>query len=449
MGARAKAKGRALTAEAGRNPRLWAARQVLAVVQGGESLSRMAASRGRAFDDPRQAALAQNLAYGTLRWYQRLEWVLQQLLEKPLKAKDADVQALLLVGLYQLLQLETPAHAAVSETVEAVGLLGKSWARALVNAVLRNAVRQRSPLLARAENDAVARWSHPQWWLERVRRDWPEDWQRLLEADNAHPPLTLRVNLLQGSRAAYLERLAAQGLSARPLDSSPTALEMDTPVGVDKLPGFAAGAVSVQDGAAQLAAPLLRLQDGQRVLDACAAPGGKTGHLLESGLALSELVAIDNDSRRLEKIGENLRRLQLSAQCVCADAAAPDTWWDGVPFERILLDAPCSASGVVRRHPDIKLLRRPQDLAALAREQLRLLQALWPLLASGGILLYVTCSVFKQENSEVVQAFVERHPEARAEPLALSWGRPVAGGRQLLPGEQGMDGFFFARLVKN
>ncbi len=436
------------TGRSAQNPRLWAARQVLAVVGRGESLGRPT-DRGSGFDDPRQRALAQNLAYGTLRWYHRLDWVLKQLLEKPLKAKDADIRALLLVGLHQLLQLETPAHAAVGETVSAVGLLGKDWARGLVNAVLRNAARQKHDLQRRASSDAVAHWSHPQWWLERAKGDWPDDWQALLQANNAHPPLTLRVNLLQGSRTQYLERLAAHGLSARPLPVSPSALEIDNPVGVDKLPGFACGAVSVQDGAAQLASPLLQLQAGQRVLDACAAPGGKTGHLLESGVELGELIAIDSDARRLEKIGDNLRRLKLAASCLCGDAAATDAWWDGRPFDRILLDAPCSASGVVRRHPDIKLLRRQQDLATLAGEQLRLLRALWPLLASGGILLYVTCSVFKQENSEVIQSFLDHQPDARVDPLTVPWGRPLAGGRQLLPGDEGMDGFFFARLVKN
>jgi 16S rRNA (cytosine967-C5)-methyltransferase len=414
----------------------------------GDSLGSQLSLYLDALDDPRQRALTQELSFGTLRWYYRLDAVLSQLLGKPLKDRDDDVRALLLVGLYQLLMLDIPVHAAVSECVNAVRDLGKDWAAGLVNGVLRNALRRREALLEVADSRPVARWSHPQWWLQLVQQDWPQEWQDVLAANNRRPPMTLRVNFRQGDREHYLSELAGAGLQARPLSDVPSAVELAEPVAVERLPGFDSGAVSVQDGAAQLCMPLLALDDAQRVLDACAAPGGKTGHILESAAALAELVAIDSDPHRLRKVSENLQRLRLTATCLCADAADTRAWWDGRLFERILLDAPCSASGVVRRHPDIRMLRRADDLPVLARRQLRLLEALWPLLTSGGILLYVTCSVFKQENSEVVQGFLDRHTDARILPLEVEWGRPLGGGRQVLPGEHGMDGFFFARLIK-
>lgn len=389
------------------------------------------------------------MSFGTLRWFYRLDSILRQLLTKPLKTRDRDLYALLLVGLYQLLVLEMPAHAAVSETVEAVRGFNKKWASGLVNGVLRNALRRHQSLLAAADGDLQSHWSHPQWWIMRLQQDWPEQWQEILQANNQRPPMVLRVNRRQVDRAGYLLRLAAAGIEARALPFPDTAIVLNKPVAVDSLPDFRSGAVSVQDAAAQLSAPLLMLQDGQRVLDACAAPGGKTGHILESVAGLAELVAIDKDAGRLEKINENLRRLMLGdATCLVADAGDPASWWDGRPFERILLDAPCSASGVVRRHPDIRILRRSDDLPALGEQQSRLLEALWPLLVSGGILLYVTCSVFKRENSDVVQAFLGRHSDARELPFDAEWGRSQAVGRQLLPGDHGMDGFYFARLVK-
>jgi len=430
------------------NPRLLAARLVHGVIARGESLSSLLAAQLNVIDDARQRALAQELAFGTLRWYHRLQAVLGQLLSKPLKGKDADLRALLLVGLYQQLVLEMPAHAAVSETVDAVRGLGKHWARGLVNGVLRNALRRHKSLLQKADAELQSRWSHPAWWIQRLQQDWSQHWQAILQANNQRPPMVLRVNARQGDRADYLARLEAAAIEARALSAVETAVEIVKPVSVEALPGFHAGAVSVQDAAAQLAAPLLRLQDGQRVLDACAAPGGKTGHILESAACLAEVVAVDNDPRRLQKVSDNLRRLQRQARCIAADAADPQSWWDGRPFDRILLDAPCSASGVVRRHPDIKVLRREADLAALAQQQQRLLDALWPLLASGGILLYVTCSVFNCENSGSVQAFLKRQHDARELSLDSEWGQRQAVGRQLLPGEQGMDGFYFARLTK-
>ena len=438
----------ATASRADSNPRLLAARLVHCVRDQGGSLGSLLAAQLEPVRDERQRALAQELAFGTLRWYHRLDAVLAGLLSRPLKSRDNDLHALLLVGLYQLLILDMPAHAAVSETVETVRALGKDWARGLVNGVLRNALRRRQSLLEHADTEPVSRWSHPEWWIRRLQADWPEHWREILEADNQRPPMALRVNLRRNDRATYLARLQAEGIEARALPFGDTAIELAKPVPVDRLCGFRQGAASVQDGAAQMTAPLLLLHDGQRVLDACAAPGGKTGHILESGARLEEVVALDNDAGRLEKVADNLQRLQLVASLVAADAAEPAGWWDGRAFDRILLDAPCSASGVVRRHPDIKILRRADDLADLGRQQQRLLDALWPLLATGGILLYVTCSVFRRENADVVHNFLAGHADARELPLDVEWGHPQPVGRQLLPGEHGMDGFYFARLVK-
>lgn len=429
-------------------PRLAAARMVFAVLNRQVSLSSVLPGELTPIQDRRQRALAQELAFGTLRWYFRLDAVLSQLLKKPLKQKDQDVQALLLVGLYQLVVLDMPGHAAVSETVEAVRSLGKDWATGLVNGILRNAQRRAQTLLATADASPRARWSHPDWWQQQLCSDWPLHWQAILEANNQRPPMTLRVNARMHSRDEYLQNLASADIEARPSSIAGDAIELVQPVMVDRLPGFADGSVSVQDAAAQLAAPLLQLHDGQRVLDACAAPGGKTGHILESNRHLSAVVAVDSDTRRLDRVADNLERLDLDAELVAADAADTESWWDGRLFDRILLDAPCSASGVVRRHPDIKVLRRAGDIAALAAQQQRLLEALWPLLASGGMLLYATCSVFRAENVDTVTNFLERHQDACESQLDGEWGHAQSVGRQLLPGEYGMDGFYYARLVK-
>jgi 16S rRNA (cytosine967-C5)-methyltransferase len=436
------------SAKAVSQPRKVAAQLVFRVLDRGESLSSLLGPGLSTLVDARQRALAQELSFGTLRWCYRLQAVLEKLLKKPLKNRDRDLHALLLVGLYQLLILEMPAHAAVSESVDVARQLDKEWAAGLVNAVLRNAQRQSATLLDSVDAKASARWSHPDWWIKRLRQDWPDDWQQILDANNQRPPMVLRVNALRTNRENYLQQLKQANIEAQPLPFPDSAIRLQEPVAVEKLPGFADGLVSVQDGAAQLSAPLMDLQAGQRVLDACAAPGGKTGHMLESTPELAELVAVDRDERRLGKVEENLQRLGLHAKLLVADAGETREWWDGRPFERILLDAPCSASGVVRRHPDIKLLRRSEDVQTLSQQQQRLLDALWPLLSSGGMLLYVTCSVFRQENSDALQAFLDRRDDASELPLPAVWGKALPVGRQLLPGEQGMDGFYFARLIK-
>lgn len=429
------------------NQRAVAAEILEAVCDGGHSLGAVLRRRCRQLSAA-DAALVQEMCFGTLRWQPRLQWLLQQLLRKPLKGRDRTVRWLLLLGLYQLLFMRVPPHAAVAETVAAAVALDRAWLKGLVNGVLRNFQRRREDLLRRCADDEVAAHAHPRWFIGLLREAWPGDWQAILAANNRRPPLALRVNRRCQDRAAYLARLAQAGLAARPLAHAPDGLVLEQALDVEKLPGFAEGHVSVQDGAAQLAAGLLDLRPGQRVLDACAAPGGKTCHMLEAQPALEEVVALDVDRARLARVDENLRRLNLRATLLRGDAAEPAAWWDGRPFDRILLDAPCTASGVVRRHPDIKCLRRSGDVASLARLQGRLLRALWPLLKGGGMLLYATCSVFPEENSQQLKDFLAAHEDAEPLPLPSSWGRAVAVGRQLLPGEDDMDGFYYAVIGK-
>ena len=396
---------------------------------------------------PRDRGLLWELCHGVCRWQPEAQFLLDGLLDRPLDPRESTVRALLLTGLYQLHRSRIPDHAAVAETVAAARQLRKPWAAGLTNAVLRSFTRRRVELLTRAKTDAVARTAHPRWLLEWLQRDWPGDWPAIVAANNTRPPFTLRVNRLRGSRDEYRARLAAAGKIAEPTVAAPFALTLTEPVEPTTLSGFADGWASVQDAAAQLAAPLLDTHPGMRVLDACAAPGGKTAHLLECAPDL-ELTALDQEVERLERVRENLTRLRLAARLVAGDACQPRDWWDGVPYDRILLDAPCSATGVIRRHPDIKLLRRDTDIAALADRQQALLASLWPLLRPGGRLLYATCSLLRQENEQVVAAFLATRPEAREHRIATDWGRALAHGRQILPGEAGMDGFYYAMLVK-
>ncbi len=396
----------------------------------------------------RERGLLQELCYGVCRWQPRLQVWLDRLLQRPLDPRESTVQALLLIGLYQLEQLRIPAHAAVAETVTAARELHKPWAAGLVNAILRSFLRRRAELAALMDTDPQVRTAHPGWLLERLQQDWPADWPALVAANNARPPFTLRVNRLHLDREAYRARLTAAGRAVEPAVGAATALTLAEPVEPAALPGFAEGWVSVQDAAAQWAAPLLAVQPGLRVLDACAAPGGKTGHLLECAPDL-QLTALDQDPARLERVRDNLNRLRLAARLIAGDAQRPADWWDGVPYDRILLDAPCSATGVIRRHPDIKLLRRETDIAALANRQQALLTALWPLLRPGGRLLYATCSVLDQENAQVIAQFLATRSDAKEQPITADWGRPLAQGRQILPGEAGMDGLYYAVLVKS
>ncbi len=404
-----------------------------------------ALSRAQAHD----AALIQEMSYGTLRWFDQLAAVAALFLDKPLKNKDRDVYALLLVGLYQLLHMRVARHAAVKETVEAAAALKKPWAKNLLNACLRATLREEARAQAAIAANLTAAFSHPGWLLEEIKRYWPDNWVTILVANNEHPPLVLRVNRLHQSRDQYLARLARAGIAAKAHAFSETAVVLGSPVDVSELPGFTAGDVSVQDAAAQFAAPLLGAQPGERVLDACAAPGGKTGHLLEQVTGLEGLIALEREPGRAQLIEQNLARLGVSANIIIGDAANPAGWWDGRPFDRILADVPCSATGVIRRHPDIKRRRQPGDLPRLIATQERILEGLWPLLKPGGKLLYVTCSILPVENENQMTAFLKRHPEATEEALSLNAGHMRAMGRQILPGEAGMDGFYYARLRKN
>jgi 16S rRNA (cytosine967-C5)-methyltransferase len=395
------------------------------------------------------AALIQELAYGVLRWFHQLYAIATVFIDKPLKEKDRDIQLLLLVGLYQLRHMRVARHAAVKETVEAAAALKKIWAKNFLNACLRSYLREEARAQAAVAASPSASFSHPDWLIEEIRRDWPEDWEKILVANNERPPMVLRVNRRRHTRDQYLARLAQAGIAAKTMPVTDTAVLLDTPVAVNGLPGFTQGDVSVQDTAAQFAAVLLDAQPGERVFDACAAPGGKTGHLLEHTPGLAELVALDQEPARVTMIEDNLARLGLSAKIIAGDATNPANWWDGRPFDRILADVPCSATGVIRRHPDIKLRRRPEDLPKLVTTQARLLEGLWPLLKPGGKLLYVTCSMLAVENEKQLSAFLVRHPEAREVMLPMSAGRARAVGRQILPGEAGMDGFYYACIRKS
>jgi 16S rRNA (cytosine967-C5)-methyltransferase len=401
-----------------------------------------------AFRDGRDRGLLGELCYGVLRWHPRLAALLKRLLDRPLKPRDRLVEALLLVGLYQLLYLRVPRHAAVNETVAACRTLDRPHLARLANAVLRRLLREETALLEALDRDPVAATAHPAWLLRALREAWPQEWQAIVAGGNRHPPLTLRVNRRRTTRDDYLGRLAQAGIRADPAPFVEAGLVVETPVPPDTLPGYAEGLFSVQDAAAQLCAGLLDLAPGQRVLDACAAPGGKTTHLLEAQPHLARLVAVDSAGARLDRLRENLERLGLTAEVRAADVGAPATWWDAQPFDRILLDAPCSATGVIRRHPDIKVLRRADDIPSLQAGQARLLDGVWRALARGGMLLYVTCSILPEENELQVRRFLERHPDARPRPMSAPWGRPRTPGRQTLPGEHDMDGFFFCRLEK-
>ena len=429
------------------NPRLAAAKALTAVLNGKASLN---SSLPLQLDkvEARDRGLTQDLAFGTARWQPRLSALANKLLQKPFKAADADVEALLLVGLYQLLYTRIPAHAAIGETVGCADKLKKPWAKALLNAVLRNAQRESEALLVELEHDPVVRTAHPRWLQKSLKAFWPEQWEAICAANNAHPPMILRVNRRHKTRDAYLQLLVEAGIEARPCVFSQDGIVLAEPCDVRNLPGFAEGWISVQDEAAQLAADLLDLAPGQRVLDACCAPGGKTCHILEVEPALAGVVAVDLEAKRLVRVRENLERLGLSAELIAADGRDTATWWDGKPFQRILLDAPCSATGVIRRHPDIKLTRQPDDIAALATLQGELLDAMWPTLEVGGILLYATCSTLPTENTEVIEAFLARTPGARELDIAGQFGIKQPHGRQLLAQEGGHDGFYYAKLIK-
>lgn len=429
------------------NPRLAAAKALAAVLGGKASLNSSLPTQLDKVED-RDRGFTQDLAFGTARWQPRLSALAAKLLQKPFKAADGDVEALLLVGLYQLLYTRVPAHAAIGETVGCADKLKKPWAKALLNAVLRRAQRESETLLAELEHDPVVRTAHPRWLQKSLKAFWPDQWEAICAANNAHPPMILRVNRRHHSRDAYLALLGEAGIPAIPCQYSRDGIILETPGDVRALPGFADGWIGVQDEAAQLAADLLELAPGQRVLDACCAPGGKTCHILEAEPKLAGVVAVDLEAKRLVRVKENLARLGLDAELFAADGRDTAAWWDGKPFQRILLDAPCSATGVIRRHPDIKLTRQADDIAPLAQLQGELLDALWLTLEVGGMLLYATCSTLPTENTDVIEAFLARTPGARELDIATQAGIKQPHGRQLLAQEGGHDGFYYAKLIK-
>jgi 16S rRNA (cytosine967-C5)-methyltransferase len=432
--------------------RALAARVLLAVARDGRRLEDALA--GAAAPPPMKATV-QSLSFGTVRWFHQLEACLAGLSGRPLDRLDPEVRALALVGLYQLAHGETPPHAAVAETVEASRVLGRPKAAGFVNAILRRFLRERDAVLASVQRDPAAWHSHPAWMVTAFEHDWPEHFRAMLAADNEHPPMWLRVNVAQTTVAGYRAELARAGLESETCDFAPEALRLAHPVEVGRLPGFADGLVSVQDAAAQLAARLLGAGPGMRVLDACAAPGGKTCHLLELESCLGEMLALDVEASRAARITDNLARLGLAATVLTGDACTPAQWWDGRPFDRILLDAPCTGTGVIRRHPDIKLLRQPADVAQCVDRQRRLLVSTWPMLAPGGRLVYATCSVLKAENAAQVAGFLAANPGAAdvTESARLFWPvqPPVVGpgpGVALLTGVADTDGFYYACIEK-
>jgi len=428
-----------------------AARLVSQVADGGRSLDELLANDT---DEGSARGLKRSLAYGTLRWHFRLIEILARLTERPPARLQPELRALLEVGLFQLLSGETAEHAAVAETVNAARELDFARGAGFVNAILRRFQREKAVVLPAVDADLAARTAHPRWFVDALQRERPAAAVAILEANNAHPPMWLRVNRQRASVSGYRDELDAAGWQAQPHAIAPDALLIEPAVDARSLPGFAAGRVSVQDAAAQLAVELLAPQPGERILDACAAPGGKTCHMLERVGGPCHVTALDVSAARLDRVRENLARLGLSADVRKGDLAAPAEWWDGQAYDRILLDVPCSATGVIRRHPDIKLLRRAADIPALARRQRALLRAAWNLLATGGTLLYTSCSVLRAENEAVVADFLQATAgvEDRTALLTREWRPNAAGsagpGYLNLPGEAGMDGFYYACLAR-
>ncbi|MFT7178842.1 MAG: 16S rRNA (cytosine967-C5)-methyltransferase [Oceanospirillaceae bacterium] len=427
------------------NPRLLAAQALTSVLCHQGSL---ASSLPKALDAAEHGdrALIQQLCYGTCRHFPQLELIAEQLLHKPMKPQDQDIYALILMGLYQIKAMRTPDHAAVDATVQAAKASGKRWADKLINGVLRSYIRGGADLEEVLNEHDAYRYNHPQWIISKLSNHWPDHWQDILAANDPQGALTLRVNTRKITREDYLLALAEAGHHANACQYSHVGVQLEKASDVIQLPGFEEGWFSVQDEAPQLCANLLELEAGHRVLDACAAPGGKTCHLLEAEDV--SVVAVELEERRIGRMKDNLFRMDLQAQILCADASEPDQWWDGEAFDRILLDAPCSATGVIRRNPDIKVLRTNEDILELSQLQLKLLTNLWPLLKPGGYLLYATCSVLRQENDRLVSRFLKQQPQAQHCAIDADWGLPLNIGRQLMPNPASHDGFYYAKLHK-
>ena len=403
------------------------------------------------YSDHPEIPLLQELCFGTCRWYFSLEFLLNKLVTKPLKAKDQDVQNLILVGLYQLKELEIADHAAVNETVAGTLTLNKPWAKPLVNAVLRNYQRNQHKLSKElAESPPSSKYSCPSWLINEISIAWGPKSHSILKGYNQRPPLTLRVNIAKKSPEEIVSVFSRHHIQVRRGKIANTAIYLETPLPVDKIPGFSDGWLSVQDESSQLVPKLLSLKPKLRVLDACAAPGGKTCAILESEHSLTEIVALDDSESRLQKARENLNRTGFKASLIKGDATRPTQWWDGHLFDRILLDAPCSGSGVIRRHPDIKILRREKDIEELTKKQAMMLDSLWQCLKPNGLLLYTTCSILPRENHIQIKKFIQRTNNAKYEGIPADWGVECGHGRQLLTdNEDGHDGFFYSLLSKS
>lgn len=426
------------------DPRSRAALAITAVL-GGRSLDDALVQADVGLSPP-ERSLLRALCYGVLREHAKLAALASAMLRNRPPSDAPQIGALIEVGLHQLRSMRISPHAAVSQTVAACDALDSPGHRGLVNALLRRYLRERETLEARLPTDPTITWSYPGWLVEQIRRDWPENWQDILDAGNQHAPLSLRVNRRLCTRANYLGKLRAAGLAAIEIADAPDALVLENPVPVERLPGFGHGECSVQDVSAQLAVELLQLEPGLRVLDACAAPGGKTAHMLER-CELQQVLAVDSDPSRLARVEQTLNRLGLRADTLAFDVGRLRERWSGPLFDRILLDAPCSGTGVIRRHPDIKWLRRAEDIPRLADDQLRLLFALWPLVAPGGRIVYATCSILVTEGEDVVRQFLMRQPDAKHEAIAANWGEPRRLGRRIAPGGN-WDGFYYAVLRK-
>ncbi|GKT12814.1 MAG: 16S rRNA (cytosine967-C5)-methyltransferase [Thiomicrorhabdus sp.] len=433
----------------GLNTRFIALKICLTVIESGRSLSQALPEGLAQFSDRRERNFTQNMVLGTLRWQVRLEAIRGHLVKKKLKAKDEDINQLILLGLYQILYMDTPEHAAVSETVAVIPRLKKPWAKGFINGVLRNFLRDKDKICAEVDLKPAYRYAHPQWMVRELRKAYPEDWEAVLAANNEIAPLTLRVNTIQQTRDTFLEKLATAEINAESHPTAPQGVLLKQSVDISSLPTYEEGGFSVQDPAAQQAANILLPKPGERILDACAAPGGKTTHLLELSNNEARVFAIEKEPERLERLAENLYRLELEAEYQVGDASLPDTWWDGEQFDKILLDAPCSATGIIRRHPDIKWHRTEEDIEELVIIQAAILKALWPLLKSGGKLLYATCSILPHENTRQIQAFLAEEPSAKEIAIHANWGQASdTPGRQIFPGTNGMDGFFYCLLEK-
>lgn len=433
------------------NVRAAAANVIFQVVDKGQSLSNQLPVAQQTIK-PRDHALLQEICYGVLRYLPRLESISTRLMDKPLTGKQRVFHHLILVGLYQIGFMRIPPHAAVSETVNAVNQLKKSSLRGLVNAILRNYQRNQEALDEWSISHNAGQYCHPSWLIKLIQESYPEQWQQIIEANNTKAPMWLRVNHQHHSREQYRQLLEQQQIETTLHPQANDALKLNAPCEVTRLPGFEQGWVSIQDAAAQLAIHYLTPQDGELILDCCAAPGGKTAHILER-THQTNVVAVDCDEHRLKRVYENLERLNLTATVICGDARTPTSWWQGEQFDRILLDAPCSATGVIRRHPDIKWLRRAEDIDNLVQLQSEIMDAMWQQLKPGGTLVYATCSVIPRENKHQVEAFLQRTTDAELinlehndDTISLSKTSPI--GRQIIPGENDMDGFYYAVLHK-